>query len=155
MARSMRTLKQLLARKPQAIHAVGPETSMFEALSMMAEHDIGAVMVFDADKVVGVLTERDYARKGILAGRLSKDTPVRELMTATVIFATSDKTIEECMAIMTSGDFRHLPVMEEGRLIGIVSMRDLVREIIDHQRHTIEDLRRDMISVLTPDPSSY
>jgi CBS domain-containing protein len=151
----MRTLKQLLARKPQAIHAVGPETSMFEALSMMAEHDIGAVMVFDADKVVGVLTERDYARKGILAGRLSKDTPVRELMTATVIFATSDKTIEECMAIMTSGDFRHLPVMEEGRLIGIVSMRDLVREIIDHQRHTIEDLRRDMISVLTPDPSSY
>lgn len=155
MARSMRTLKQLLARKPQAIHAVGPETSVFEALSMMAEHDIGAVMVFDADKVVGVLTERDYARKGILAGRLSKDTPVRELMTATVIFATSDKTIEECMAIMTSGDFRHLPVMEEGRLIGIVSMRDLVREIIDHQRHTIEDLRRDMISVLTPDPSSY
>jgi CBS domain-containing protein len=128
---------------------------VFEALSMMAEHDIGAVMVFDADKVVGVLTERDYARKGILAGRLSKDTPVRELMTATVIFATSDKTIEECMAIMTSGDFRHLPVMEEGRLIGIVSMRDLVREIIDHQRHTIEDLRRDMISVLTPDPSSY
>lgn len=155
MARSMRTLKQLLARKPQAIHAVGPETSVFEALSMMAEHDIGAVMVFDADKVVGVLTERDYARKGILAGRLSKDTPVRELMTAEVIFATSDKTIEECMAIMTSGDFRHLPVMEEGRLIGIVSMRDLVREIIDHQRHTIEDLRRDMISVLTPDPSSY
>jgi CBS domain-containing protein len=151
----MRTLKQLLARKPQAVHAVGPETSVFEALSIMAEHDIGALMVFEADKVVGVLTERDYARKGILAGRLSKDTPVRELMTANVVFATPDKSIEECMAIMTSGDFRHLPVMEGGRLIGIVSMRDLVREIIDYQRHTIEDLRRDMISVTTPDPSSY
>ena len=155
MARSMRTLKQLLANKPQAIHAVGPETSVFEALSMMAEHDIGAVMVFEAGKVVGVLTERDYARKGILKGRLSKDTPVSELMTPEVIFATAEKSIEDCMAIMTSGDFRHLPVMEEGRLIGIVSMRDLVREIIDHQRHTIEDLRRDMITVMTPDPSSY
>ena len=155
MARSMRTLKQLLANKPQAIHAVGPETSVFEALSMMAEHDIGAVMVFEAGKVVGVLTERDYARKGILKGLLSKDTPVSELMTPEVIFATAEKSIEDCMAIMTSGDFRHLPVMEEGRLIGIVSMRDLVREIIDHQRHTIEDLRRDMITVMTPDPSSY
>lgn len=155
MARTMRSLKQLLASKPQAIHAVGPETSVLEALTIMAEHDIGAVLVFDADKVVGVLTERDYARKGILAGRLSKDTPVRELMTSEVIFATSDKTIEECMGIMTSGDFRHLPVMEGGRLIGIVSMRDLVREIIAHQRHTIEDLRRDMITVMTPDPSSY
>lgn len=155
MARAMRTLKQLLASKPQAIHAVGPEASVFEALSLMAERDIGAVMVFDGGKVVGVLTERDYARKGILAGRLSKETLVRELMTPDVVFATSDKSIEDCMAIMTSGDFRHLPVIEGDRLIGIVSMRDLVREIIDYQRHTIEDLRRDMITVMTPDPSSY
>lgn len=155
MARPMRTLKQLLASKPQAIHAVGPEASVFEALSLMAERNIGAVMVFDGGKVVGVLTERDYARKGVLAGRLSKETPVRELMTADVVFATPEKTIEDCMAIMTSGDFRHLPVIEGDRLIGIVSMRDLVREIIDYQRHTIEDLRRDMITVMTPDPSSY
>lgn len=119
----------------------------------MAEHDIGAVMVFEGGKVVGILTERDYARKGILTGRLSKDTAVRELMTPEVIFAASDKSIEECMAIMTSGRFRHLPVMEGGRIIGIVSMRDLVGEIIDFQRHTIEDLRRDMITVMTP--SSY
>lgn len=155
MARRMRTLKQLLAGKPQAIHSIGPDASVFEALSLMAEHDVGAIMVFEAGKVAGILTERDYARKGILTGRLSKDTAVRELMTPEVIFANSDKSIEECMAIMTNGRFRHLPVMEGGRLIGIVSMRDLVREIIDFQRHTIEDLRRDMITVMTPDPSSY
>ncbi|HSO41729.1 MAG TPA: CBS domain-containing protein [Rhodospirillales bacterium] len=155
MARTMRTLKQLLAGKPKPIHSVKPDASVFEALSVMAKHDIGAVMVFEAGKVVGVLTERDYARKGILTGRLSKDTPVRELMTPEVIFVTPEKSIEECMAIMTSGAFRHLPVMEDGRLIGIVSMRDLVREIIDFQRRTIEDLRRDMITVMTPDPSSY
>jgi CBS domain-containing protein len=149
----MRTLKQLLAGKPQAIHSIGPDASVFEALSLMAEHDVGAVMVFDAGKVVGILTERDYARKGILTGRLSKDTAVRELMTPEVIFAVSDKSIEECMAIMSGGRFRHLPVMEDGKLVGIVSMRDLVGEIIDFQRHTIEDLRRDMITVMTP--SSY
>jgi CBS domain-containing protein len=149
----MRTLKQLLAGKPQAIHSIGPDASVFEALSLMAEHDVGAVMVFDAGQVVGILTERDYARKGILSGRLSKDTAVREVMTPEVIFAASDKSIEECMAMMTGGRFRHLPVMENGRLIGIVSMRDLVGEIIDFQRHTIEDLRRDMITVMTP--SSY
>ena len=153
MSRRMRTLKQLLAGKPQAIHSIGPDASVFEALSLMAEHDVGAVMVFDAGQVVGILTERDYARKGILSGRLSKDTAVRELMTPEVIFAASDKSIEECMAMMTGGRFRHLPVMENGRLIGIVSMRDLVGEIIDFQRHTIEDLRRDMITVMTP--SSY
>ena len=153
MARHMRSLKQLLAAKPQAIHSIGPDASVFEALSLMAEHDVGAIMVFDADRVVGILTERDYARKGILTGRLSKDTAVRELMTPEVIFAASDKSIEDCMAIMTGGRFRHLPVMEGGRLIGIVSIRDLVAEIIDFQRHTIEDLRRDMITVLTP--SSY
>lgn len=155
MARRMRTLKQLLAGKSPAIHSIGPDASVFEALSLMAEHDVGAIMVFEAGKVAGILTERDYARKGILTGRLSKDTAVRELMTPEVIFANSDKSIEECMAIMTNGRFRHLPVMEGGRLIGIVSMRDLVREIIDFQRHTIEDLRRDMITVMTPDPSSY
>ncbi|MDZ3837425.1 MAG: CBS domain-containing protein [Rhodospirillales bacterium] len=153
MSRRMRTLKQLLAGKPQAIHSIGPDASVFEALSLMAEHDVGAVMVFDAGQVVGILTERDYARKGILSGRLSKDTAVREVMTPEVIFAASDKSIEECMAMMTGGRFRHLPVMENGRLIGIVSMRDLVGEIIDFQRHTIEDLRRDMITVMTP--SSY
>jgi CBS domain-containing protein len=153
MSRRMRSLKQLLAGKPQAIHSIGPDASVFEALSLMAEHDVGAVMVFHAGQVVGILTERDYARKGILSGRLSKDTAVRELMTPEVIFAASDKSIEECMAMMTGGRFRHLPVMENGRLIGIVSMRDLVGEIIDFQRHTIEDLRRDMITVMTP--SSY
>ena len=153
MSRPMRTLKQLLAGKPQAIHSIGPDASVFEALALMAEHDVGAVMVFDAGQVVGILTVRDYARKGILSGRLSKDTAVRELMTPEVIFAASDKSIEECMAMMTGGRFRHLPVMENGRLIGIVSMRDLVGEIIDFQRHTIEDLRRDMITVMTP--SSY
>jgi CBS domain-containing protein len=150
MARRMRTLKQLLAGKPQAIHSIDPDASVFEALSLMAEHDVGAVMVFDAGKVAGILTERDYARKGILTGRLSRDTAVRELMTPEVIFAASDKSIEECMAIMSGGRFRHLPVMEDGKLVGIVSMRDLVGEIIDFQRHTIEDLRRDMITVMTP-----
>jgi len=155
VARTMRSVKQLLTSKGGEIHAVQPETSVYEALSVMAERDIGAVMVFDQGRVVGVLTERDYARKGILAGRLSKDTPVGELMTKNVVFATPDYSVEQCMALMTDGDFRHLPVMEDGKLIGILSMRDLVREIIAHQRHVIADLKRDMITVLTPDPSSY
>mgnify|MGYP000885056512 CR=1 FL=1 len=155
MTRPLRSVKQLLATKSDEIHAVRPETSVFEALSIMAERDIGAVMVFDDGRVVGVLTERDYARKGILAGRLSKDTPVAELMTRDVVFATPEHSVEQCMALMSDGDFRHLPVMEDGRLIGILSMRDLVREIIAHQRHVIADLKRDMITVLTPDPTSY
>jgi CBS domain-containing protein len=155
MDRPMRSVKQLLAGKSAEIFAVHPETSVYDALSVMAERNIGAVMVFDAGQVVGVLTERDYARKGILAGRYSKDTPVRELMTRNVVFATPEHSVEQCMALMTDADFRHLPVMEQGRLIGILSMRDLVREIISHQRHVIADLKRDMITVLTPDPSSY
>lgn len=155
MARTMRSLKQLLASKGSEIHAVRPETRVLDALSIMAERDIGAVLVFDEGRVVGVFTERDYARKGILAGRLSKDTPVDALMTAHVVFATPEHTVEQCMALMSDGDFRHLPVMENGKLIGILSMRDLVREIIAHQRHVIADLKRDMITVLTPDPSSY
>ncbi len=155
MAKTMRSVKQLLAGKSGEIHAVSPDTSVFKALSMMAEQDIGAVLVFDGGKVAGILTERDYARKGIITGRSSKDTPAGELMTRKVVFATPEQTVEQCMALMSDGDFRHLPVMEEGKLIGILSMRDLVREIISHQRHVIAELRRDMITVLTPDPSSY
>lgn len=155
MAKEMRSVKQLLAGKGGVIHSVSPDTSVFKALSVMAEQDIGAVLVFDAGKVVGILTERDYARKGIITGRSSKDTPVDDLMTRKVVFATPEHTVEQCMALMSDGEFRHLPVMENGKLIGILSMRDLVREIISHQRHVIADLRRDMITVLTPDPSSY
>lgn len=155
MDRPMRSLKQLLAGKGAEIYAVGPEASVFDALTMMAEHDIGAVMVFDAGHVVGILTERDYARKGILAGRMSRDTPVRELMTSDVIAVPPDHTVQQCMALMADGGFRHLPVIEAGRLIGVLSVRDLVKEVISYQKHVIEDLKHDILSIMAPGSGSY
>lgn len=155
MDRPMRSLRQLLAAKGPDIYAVGPEASVFDALTMMAEHDIGAVMVFDAGQVVGILTERDYARKGILAGRMSQNTPVRELMTADVVAVPPEHTVQQCMALMADGEFRHLPVIEDGRLIGVVSIRDLVKEIISNQKHVIEDLKHDMLSIMAPNTGNY
>lgn len=155
MDRPMRSLKQLLAAKGSNVYAVGPDMTVLDALTMMAQHDVGAVMVFDADKVVGILTERDYARKGILTGRMSKDTPVRDLMTRDVIAVPPEHTVQQCMALMADGDFRHLPVIEDGKLIGVLSIRDLVKEVISNQQHVIADLKRDMLSIMAPSSGNY
>ncbi len=138
----MKTIRQLLKVKGNDIWAIEPADSVYEAIVMMAEKGIGALLVMQGSKTVGVVSERDYARKVILQGRSSKDTPVREIMTPDVIFAAPDNTIEECMALMTDNRIRHLPILDDQEVIGVVSIGDLVKVIISDQRFRIEQLER-------------
>ena len=113
---------------------------MFDALKLMADKDIGALLVMEGEEVAGIITERDYARKIVLMSRSSKQTPVREIMTSAVMYVRPDQTSEECMVLMTENRLRHLPVIDGGRLLGIISIGDLVKDIIAEQRFTIEQL---------------
>ena len=137
----MTTVTQLLRTKGHEVVSVSAETSVFEALKVMAEKNIGALLVIEAEKLVGVLSERDYARKVILKGKASKDTSVREIMTAHVLYVRPEQTIEECMALMTAKRVRHLPVLEEERLVGVISIGDVVKAIIAEQEFMIEQLQ--------------
>ena len=137
----MTTAHDILRFKGRTVHSVRPDDTVLAALGVMAEHDIGAVLVVDGDTVAGILTERDYARKVVLAGRSSKDSPVRAVMTADVVCVPPGRTVEECMAVMTERRVRHLPVVERGQLVGIVSIGDLVRATIDEQEFTINQLK--------------
>jgi CBS domain-containing protein len=148
MERAYKSLSELLAAKPKGVHAVGVKATVLDALKLMAEKDIGAVLVVDREKLVGILTERDYARKGVLAGRLAKDTPVREMMTTKVVTVTPGHTVQQCMAIMGDHQIRHLPVIENGKILGVLSIRDLVAEVVSHHEHVIRDLQRDMMPIL-------
>jgi CBS domain-containing protein len=148
MERAYRSLSELLAAKPKGVHAVGVKATVLDALKLMAEKDIGAVLVVDREKLVGILTERDYARKGVLAGRLAKDTPVREMMTSKVVTVTPEHTVQQCMAIMSDHKIRHLPVVENNKILGVLSIRDLVAEVVSHHEHVIRDLERDMMPIL-------
>ncbi len=134
------TIKQLLDKKGREVHTIGPEESVFEAIRRMAELGIGALVVTEGEDPVGIVTERDYARKVILKGRSSKETPVRAIMTEEVIYIRPEQTIEEAMAIMTEKKVRHLPVLEGGRLAGIVSIGDVVKAIIENQQFVIDQL---------------
>ncbi|MEN8144108.1 MAG: CBS domain-containing protein [Gemmatimonadota bacterium] len=138
----MKTIRQLLKVKGNDVWAVEPADSVFEAITMMAEKGIGALLVMQGSETVGVVSERDYARKVILQGRSSKDTSVREIMTPDVVFAGPDNTIEKCMALMTDKRIRHLPIREEQTVIGVVSIGDLVKAIISNQRFKIEQLEK-------------
>ena len=134
------TIKQLLDKKGREVFTIGPEESVFEAIRRMAERGVGALVVTEGERPVGIVTERDYARKVILKGRSSKETPVRAIMTEDVIYIRPEQTIEEAMAIMTEKKIRHLPVLEEGRLAGIISIGDVVKAIIENQQFVIDQL---------------
>ncbi|MCK6626820.1 MAG: CBS domain-containing protein [Anaerolineae bacterium] len=136
----MKTVRQLLQTKGTDVWSIGPEALVIEALKVMAEKGVGALVVLDAGRVVGILSERDYARKVSLLGKSSKTTPVREIMTEKVVFVRPEQTVEDCMALMTSKRIRHLPVMDGDRLIGVISIGDVVKEVISHQEFLIGQL---------------
>lgn len=137
----MKTLKQLIESKNKKLAAVAPDQSVLRALEIMAENDVGALLVLDGKRLAGVFSERDYARKVILQGKASKSTKVSEIMTGKVVYVTLNRTIEECMAIMTEKHFRHLPVLDDDHhVVGIVSIGDMIKETISQQKFIIDQL---------------
>ncbi|CUA85313.1 MULTISPECIES: CBS domain-containing protein [Gulbenkiania] len=139
----MQTVRQLLDNKKQHAGpiAIAPEATVFQALELMAEHDIGAVLVMEGKNVVGIFSERDYARRIILQGRTSTGTPVRDIMTSRVLFVRPENTVDDCMALMSEKRIRHLPVLDEGgEVCGVLSIGDLVRATIEEQEHVIGQL---------------
>ena len=140
----MKTLKQLLAdKKNRPLAVVAPSDSVFHALSVMADHNVGALLVLDGEQLVGLFSERDYARKIILQGKTSKETLVSEIMSDKVAYVTPSATLDECMALMTEKHFRHLPILnEDNSVAGMISIGDLVKETISSQRLLIAELER-------------
>jgi CBS domain-containing protein len=136
----MTSVRQMLRNKTD-VFAVSPDDTVYDALMLMADRNIGAVLVMEGGELRGILTERDYARKGIVQGRASKDTLVAEIMTPRIICVAPGVTADECMVLMTDQRVRHLPVMEAGRVVGVVSIGDVVRAILDEQRSTIDSLQ--------------
>jgi CBS domain-containing protein len=136
----MITLRQLLQSKGGGIWSVTSTSTVFDALRTMAEKNVGALLVIDEGRLVGILSERDYARKIALKGKSSKDTLVKEIMTEKVVYIRPDESIEECMALMTEKHFRHLPVIDNGTLIGVISIGDVVRTVISEQKFIIAQL---------------
>lgn len=138
----MKTARQLIAQKGNETLSIHSDCSVFEALGVMAKHDVGALLVLDNNQLAGIFSERDYARSIVLKGRASKDTPVAEVMSNKVITVGPNETIEACMNIMTDHRIRHLPVVDNGQLIGVLSIGDLVKETINYQRFLIEQLEK-------------
>jgi CBS domain-containing protein len=136
----MTTVRQLLDRKDRAVFSVGPDAPVLEAIRAMAEHHIGALLVMKGEVLAGIVSERDYARKVILRGRSSSDTPVRDIMTSPVLTVSPDASVEHCMQLVTDKRVRHLPVLEAGRVVGMVSIGDLVKAVIAAQQQQIEQL---------------
>ncbi len=136
----MKTLKQLLDAKGRDVHTVAPGARVIDALKLMAERSVGALIVMEGGRIAGVISERDYARKVILHGKSSHELEVRDIMTSKVITVHPGQSVEECMALMTEKRIRHLPVTEGERLIGVISIGDLVKEVIAEQQQTIRQL---------------
>jgi CBS domain-containing protein len=137
---AMATVRQILQRKTRPLCTVTPGARVYEALKLMAEQEVGALLVVEDGRLMGIISERDYARKVILQGKSSQDIPVREIMTERVVCVNQERTVEECMALMTDKHIRHLPVIEQDALIGVVSIGDLVKEKISEQQFTIKQL---------------
>jgi CBS domain-containing protein len=133
-------VEMLLARKPRKVHAIEPDEPVLEAIRMMADHGIGAVLVLRDGALAGILSERDYARKVVLLGRSSSETPVWQIMSSPVLTVAPRDSLDHCMRLMTDKRIRHLPVVDGGRVVGMLSIGDLVKAVIDDQRRTIEQL---------------
>jgi len=138
----MASVKQLLQGKGHDVWSIGPEVSVYDAIVEMAKKEVGALAVVEGESLVGVMSERDYARKVVLQGRSSRDTKVRDIMTTRVAYARPDQSVEDCMAVMTEKRIRHLPVMDGDKLLGMISIGDLVKAIIEEQQHVIEQLEQ-------------
>ncbi len=135
-------VRHVLERKGHATHSVDPDTTVLDALRLMAEHGIGAVLVMDGPALVGILSERDYARKVVLHGRTSADTPVRDIMSADVVTTAPNDSVDRCMQLMTDRRIRHLPVIENGDVVGVISIGDLVKAVIEDQQQELDQLQR-------------
>jgi CBS domain-containing protein len=136
----MKTVGDLLQGKGRDVWSVAPDTMVYEALALMAEKRIGAVVVMKEARLVGILSERDYARQVVLKGKTSRETPVHEIMTSRVVYVRPQQSVEDCMALMTDKRVRHLPVIEQEKLIGIVSIGDVVKAVISEKQFIIEQL---------------
>ena len=136
----MKTVNEILLAKANKLLSIAPEASVLDALKVMAEREVGALVVLEGEKLAGIFSERDYARKVILHGKSSKDTPVSEIMTRKVVCVRPDQSVEDCMALMTDKRIRHLPVLQGEKVIGVISIGDVVKEVISEQRFVIEQL---------------
>ena len=134
------TVRDVLKGKGHDVYSIGPNASVFDALTLMADKNIGAVLVVEAGRTLGIFTERDYSRQVVLKGRASKDTPVRDVMTTRVVYVTPGSGMDDCMALMTSKRCRHLPVVEAGQLVGVLSVGDVVKAVISDKQFTIKQL---------------
>ncbi|MFN0316599.1 MAG: CBS domain-containing protein [Burkholderiales bacterium] len=138
----MKTVQQILEGKTHKILSVSPDESVYDALQLMAGKDVGALVVLNKDQLVGIFSERDYARKVVLHGKASKDTLVREVMTGKVLCVNPLQTMDECMALMTDKRVRHLPVIEQNKVVGVISIGDVVKEVIADQQFQIHQLEQ-------------
>lgn len=138
----MRTVRQLLEGKPADVFSITPDAPVIDAIRMMAERRVGALLVMEGPRLAGIISERDYARKIVLQGRSSKDTPVRDIMTAQVVTVNPSDSTEHCMELVTNSRIRHLPVLDGERVIGVLSIGDLVKAVIEMQQQDIDHLQR-------------